>query len=456
MRTSPRRSTRRSPRTSSRTAPSHTRTRSRRLPSRRATSSNPKGERHWPLALRTRKETEIHESGTGGCLLAPRGEPDRDEVPLRAAPLELIGRYEDSGFKDPPYLARRADGQVIQMPWLLYLVAESVDGQRGYRDIGARVSEQCGRRLDAAGARLLVEEKLRPLGVIAQADGSTPELQKVDPLLALKMKTAVVPERVVNAVTKVFTPLFLPLVVLLVLATFVGLDVWLFAFHGIGQSVRQTLYDPLFILLLLGLIVLSAAFHECGHASACRYGGARPGAMGVGIYIVWPAVYTDVTDAYRLGKVGRLRTDLGGVYFNAIFSVCTFGLYFLTGWEPLLVVVPIQIMEMLHQFLPFVRLDGYYIVSDLTGVPDMFARIKPTLKSLNPLEQTPAEVTALKPWVRAAVTMYVFTVVPLLLLLLGLTTINVPRILSTAWDSFLLQTDKLGQGGVVATTVDGI
>jgi putative peptide zinc metalloprotease protein len=364
-------------------------------------------------------------------------------VPLPAAALELIGRYEDSGFKDPPYLARRADGQVIQMPWLLYLVAESVDGQRGYRDIGARVSEQCGRRLDAAGARLLVEEKLRPLGVIAQADGSTPELQKVDPLLALKMKTAVVPERVVNAVTKVFTPLFLPLVVLLVLATFVGLDVWLFAFHGIGQSVRQTLYDPLFILLLLGLIVLSAAFHECGHASACRYGGARPGAMGVGIYIVWPAFYTDVTDAYRLGKVGRLRTDLGGVYFNAIFSVCTFGAYFLTGWEPLLVVVPIQIMEMLHQFLPFVRLDGYYIVSDLTGVPDMFARIKPTLRSLNPLDETPHQVRVLKPWVRGAVTLYVFTVVPLLVSLLGLTAINLPRVLATFWDSMLAQNTKL-------------
>jgi putative peptide zinc metalloprotease protein len=150
-----------------------------------------------------------------------------------------------------------------------------------------------------------------------------------------------------------------------------------------------------------------------------------------------------VTDAYRLGKRGRLRTDLGGVYFNAIFSIATFGAYFVTGWEPLLIVIPIQIVEMLHQFLPFIRLDGYYIVSDLTGVPDMFARIKPTLKSLNPLEQTPHQVRALKPWVRGAVTLYVFSVVPLLLFLLGLTAINVPRILATAWDSLLLQNHNL-------------
>ena len=195
-------------------------------------------------------------------------------------------------------------------------------------------------------------------------------------MLALRLKTSVVPERVVNAITKVFWPLFLPPVVVAVLGALVVLDVWLFAFHGIAPSFRQTLYNPAFILLLLGLVVVSAAFHECGHATACRYGGARPGVMGVGIYIVWPAFYTDVTDAYRLGKGGRLRTDLGGVYFNVIFTLGTAAAYFITGFEPLLLVIPLQHIEILHQFLPFVRLDGYYIISDLTGVPDMLSRVR--------------------------------------------------------------------------------
>jgi putative peptide zinc metalloprotease protein len=175
--------------------------------------------------------------------------------------------------------------------------------------------------------------------------------------------------------------------------------------------------------------------------------------MGVGIYIVWPAFYTDVTDAYRLGKGGRLRTDLGGVYFNSIFTLATFAAYFITGFEPLLLIVPLQIMEMLHQFLPFIRLDGYYIISDLTGVPDMFARIKPTLKSFDPRTESPEEVTVLKPWVRVAVTVYVFTVVPLLVFLLGLTLINMPRIVATAWDSFLVQEHKLGHESAIASVV---
>ena len=36
------------------------------------------------------------------------------------------------------------------------------------------------------------------------------------------------------------------------------------------------------------------------------------------VYVVYPAFFTDVTSSYRLGRAGRLRTDLGGVYFNAL------------------------------------------------------------------------------------------------------------------------------------------
>jgi putative peptide zinc metalloprotease protein len=128
---------------------------------------------------------------------------------------------------------------------------------------------------------------------------------------------------------------------------------------------------------MFGGVVIATAFHEIGHATACRYGGAKPGVMGVGIYVVWPAFYTGVTDAYRLGRGGRLRTDLGGIYFNAIFALAMAGLFALTGFEPLLLLVLVQNFAMLQQLLPFLRLDGYYILSDLTGVPDMFSCIKP-------------------------------------------------------------------------------
>ncbi|HEX2111730.1 MAG TPA: hypothetical protein VHF67_09260, partial [Gaiellaceae bacterium] len=135
---------------------------------------------------------------SSGERLAEQAEPKAD-VPQLAAGIELIGEYKESGYKEPPYIARRADGQTIQMPRLLYLVAEDVDGRRDYAAIAERVTEKFGRGVSADNVRVLVEEKLRPLGILAQADGSSPELQKLDPMLALKFRAALVPERVVRA-----------------------------------------------------------------------------------------------------------------------------------------------------------------------------------------------------------------------------------------------------------------
>ena len=385
--------------------------------------------------------------------------PSGAQVPKLAEGIELIGEYEGSGFKESPYIARRGDGQVIQLSRLLHSVAEHSDGHRDFGQVAERVSEDVGRRVSRDNVRFLVEKKLRPIGVLAAADGSSPKLERADPMLALKFRAALIPERVVAAITTIFRPLFFPPVIVAVLAGIVAFDVWLFFVHGVAQSTRVLLYNPLLLLMVVGMVALSAAFHECGHATACQYGGARPGVMGAGIYIVWPAFYTDVTDAYRLSKAGRLRTDLGGVYFNLIFSLITAGVYLLTGFEPLLIVIVLQHLEILHQFLPFLRLDGYYIISDLTGVPDMFARIKPTLRSLIPGRGMDRRVEELKPWVRVVTSVYVLTLVPTLLAVFVLMVISAPRLFATAWDSFFVQVGRISSAfgdGKVITGVAGV
>jgi putative peptide zinc metalloprotease protein len=178
--------------------------------------------------------------------------------------------------------------------------------------------------------------------------------------------------------------------------------------------------------------------------------------MGCGLYLAWPAFYTDVTDAYRLGKRSRLRTDLGGVYFNIVVVVATMAAYLLTGFEPLLVLIVVQHFEIAHQLLPIVRLDGYYIVADATGVPDLFARIGPILRSLVPGRKADEQVTVLKPWVRVAVTAWVLVVVPLLFFELFVLLLHLPRILGTAWDSgekaFSAASDAFGSGKPLAGT----
>ena len=158
---------------------------------------------------------------------------------------------------------------------------------------------------------------------------------------------------------------------------------------------------------------------------------------------MWPAFYCDVTDAYRLGRVGRLRTDLGGVYFNAIFALLAGGVYFATGEEAALLAASVQYVIILQQLLPLLRFDGYYVLSDLTGVPDILSRIKPIFRSLlRPRRPEPA-VAELKPWVRAVVTVYLIVLVPELIVLVASVVMGAPRMLATTYDSLGLQLDRL-------------
>jgi putative peptide zinc metalloprotease protein len=362
--------------------------------------------------------------------------PKADGAPRLAEGVELIGRMEGSGYKEPPFMARRPDGQMVQLAPILYLVAERADGSHTDQQIAAEVSEAIGRGLDADGVRMLVEEKLRPLGILAGADGSSAPVEKQDQFLALKLKTALIPPRVVRGITAIFRPLFWPPVILAVLAGFVAFDAWFFFDHGAAESLRQLLYQPLYLIMTFAFIVLAAAFHESGHATGCRYGGAEPGAMGAGIYIVWPAFYTDVTDSYRLGRGGRLRTDLGGVYFNAVFILAMAGAYFATGFEPLLIPVLLAHLEIFRQLLPLLRLDGYYVLSDLVGVPDLFARIKPILVGLIPWKRGDARAKELKWWVRWVVRLWVVVFIAFLAVNIAYIVLFAPRILATGLDSF--------------------
>jgi putative peptide zinc metalloprotease protein len=172
--------------------------------------------------------------------------------------------------------------------------------------------------------------------------------------------------------------------------------------------------------------------------------------------MAWPAFYTDVTDAYRLGRRARLRTDLGGVYFNLVVVLATMGAYFATRFEPLLLLVVIQHFEIVHQLLPVVRLDGYYIVADLTGVPDLFSRIGPILRSMLPFRKPDEQVTVLKRSVRAAVTLWVVVVVPLLLFELLVVLLHLPRILATGWDSGVKQYHAVGHAFAHGNPLGGL
>ena len=359
-------------------------------------------------------------------------------VPRLAEGVELLGEYKGSGYSQPPSLVRRPDGQVIQMSALLYQVTSRIDGARDPETIAGLVSADLGRTMTADQVRYVLTEKLMPLSIVAD-QGAPAAPPTANPLLALRARGTLLPARAANIAGELLRPLFWWPIVAAVVMAIGAVDFWLFALHGLGGGIQQVLRNPVDLLIVLGLSAVSAAFHECGHAAGCRYGGARSGKIGVGIYLVWPAFFTNVTDSYRLSRAGRLRTDLGGLYFNVVFMVALAGIYTATSDQLLLLVIAVTHLEMLEQLLPFVRFDGYYILSDLVGVPDLFARVAPILKSALPAGRQDPRVTGLRRGARMVVTGWVLCVIPLLTFTLGSLLLYFPQIDRALWRSASLQ-----------------
>jgi putative peptide zinc metalloprotease protein len=360
----------------------------------------------------------------------------------RADGVELIGEMAGSGYRVPPSLVRRADGQTIQLTPLLYATLHEIDGRRTPAEVAAAVSASTGRTVNEENVEHFVE-KLRPLGLLVQADGSEPALKKQEPLLGLRFRYVVTDPERTRRLTDPFRFLFRTWMVIPVLMAFAIVCWWVCFRKGLAAAAYDAFERPGLLILVFAVTILSAGFHEFGHAAAARYGGSTPGVMGFALYLVWPAFYTDVTDSYRLGRGGRLRTDLGGLYFNAIVAVAITGLWMWLHYDALLLVVATQIIQMVRQLAPLVRFDGYHVLADLTGVPDLYGRIKPTLLSVLPWRWSDPQARQLKWWARLVVTAWVIVVVPLLLGMLAVAVVALPRLLGTALASLGKQQDVL-------------
>ncbi len=362
-------------------------------------------------------------NGAGGQVL--------ERPPLaRAEGVELLGDIHGCGYRDGACLVRRADGQMLQMGRLMYALLESIDGRRDVRELSGAVSDQLERRVTEEQVARLAQ-KIALQGLLEGTEHRAPPRR--NPLLALRWKVLVTDPKLTGRLTAPFTFLFRPWLMWPIVACFAAVFWFVLIHKGVASATAEAFRRPGLLLLVFALAVVSAGFHELGHAAAARYGGARPGGMGMGLYLVWPAFYTDVTDAYRLPKRARLRVDLAGLYFNAVVAVITMAVWLAVRSDALLLLVALQVLQMVKQLSPVIRADGYHILSDATGVPDLYAHMIPTIRRLLPGHRD--EQSALTGRARLLVTLWVVVVIPVLLALMVGAVLLLPRLVTTAWDS---------------------
>lgn len=134
--------------------------------------------------------------------------------------------------------------------------------------------------------------------------------------------------------------------------------------------------------LVYALLLVSVFLHELGHLAACHRWQCPHGPLGVGLYFFSPVFYVDVTAAWRLTRYQRAVVDIGGVYLQLLFVPLALVLFWATQDPSYLLVIALIDLVLLSNFEPLMKLDGYWLLSDLTGVPNLHARTGEAMQRL--------------------------------------------------------------------------
>ncbi|MGE4242406.1 HlyD family efflux transporter periplasmic adaptor subunit [Ramlibacter sp.] len=173
----------------------------------------------------------------------------------------------------------------------------------------------------------------------------------------------------------VSTPVKVALVVLAILTPFAVAREW----TEFTQS-----FAGLFTIDGLIASAVAASFakvlHELGHAFVARHHGVRVPVMGLAFLVLWPMLYTDTSDSWKLeDHRARFRIAAAGVATElSIALVCLFlwtlappgalraALFFLATTS-LILTISINAS-------PFMRFDGYFLLSDALDFPNLHER----------------------------------------------------------------------------------
>ncbi len=120
--------------------------------------------------------------------------------------------------------------------------------------------------------------------------------------------------------------------------------------------------------------------HELGHAFCAKKYGCKIPTMGVAFIVMCPVLYTDTTDSWRLAdRKKRIKVGLAGMAVELAIAVLATLLWSFLDEGPFrsaifMLASVTWIGTLAINTSPFMRFDGYYLLSDILGVENLQTR----------------------------------------------------------------------------------
>jgi putative peptide zinc metalloprotease protein len=303
----------------------------------------------------------------------------------------------DTSEREPAYLLECSDGAKIRLSETAKTVLELRWSGRTFAEIAQDLAARGLRRCDGAEVEGYYDAMNVKLDALEAAGGG-----EIDP--SFGFKRAIFSREATERIASGFTWMYSRTAVVIALSTIaVAAAAWIVG----GHLAHKAKIDASSVGFGYALFFLSLFAHEFGHASACLRFGGRPGKIGLTVYIVLPALYSDVGSAWKLTRPQRVVVDLGGTYFHAVVGALYVLLYVATRWEPFAFATALIIVTAVFNLNPIFKFDGYWIVADALGVTNLSKQPARILRFIR--DRLARRATAPLPWrapTIAALTLY--------------------------------------------------
>jgi multidrug resistance efflux pump len=261
-----------------------------------------------------------------------------------------------------------------------YAIARRLDGATPLATVADQVAGELGAEITAEALRPFVDQ-LRRGGLldVGEAPAAARPRAFQGDLLWLRLK-AFDPDRLLGwLVTRVrfcFTPLFVASASALILWA-VGTAV-LRRDEIAGDLMRLWSFDNLLLAWLT--IVAVTTLHEFAHGLTCKHFGGHVHEMGFLLIYFQPAFYCNISDAWLFPQRSRrLWVTFAGAFFELVLWALATVAWRLTDphtWvsRAALVVMATSAIKQFFNLNPLIKMDGYYLLSDWLGVPNLRRR----------------------------------------------------------------------------------
>jgi putative peptide zinc metalloprotease protein len=176
----------------------------------------------------------------------------------------------------------------------------------------------------------------------------------------------------------------------------VGLILWLLVvgagvkvvvenFAELRQQSQGVLAPGNLFLLYLGLVIIKS-LHEFGHAFLCKRFGGQVHVMGVMMLIFTPTPYMDATSSWGFrSRWQRMLVGAAGMIVEVFVATIAVFIWANTGPGTLHnlaynMIFVASVSTILFNGNPLLRYDGYYMLSDFLGIPNLYQRATQQLK----------------------------------------------------------------------------